>query len=389
MRTQRGRGENILTFIDGYEILCDLCGLFLYVKREENVKKVILHGVLFLIYVFAVIGCQKNDQTAESAANAAKEGSAEVPIGQTETNLNKEDSMIAKVNGTPITSGQVELELRNIVAQYQNNVPPDQLQQLQPKLRTQALENLINTELLFREADRKGITPSSEAINTELDGIISRFPSPEAFQQQMTKVGISREQMVKDIEQQLKVTALVKEALVAVETTVTDEEVSQFYQGNPDSFQSPEQVRAQHILLKVNANDAPEIKSQKRLELAGLGGKIQNGADFSKIAGEHSECPSKEQGGDLGFFERGSMVKPFEEAAFTLKVGEVSDIVETQFGYHLIKITDRKEARTVPLEEAREAIENYLKNTKEQEAVSSYIGTLREKAEIEYVKAGT
>ncbi len=83
------------------------------------------------------------------------------------------------------------------------------------------------------------------------------------------------------------------------------------------------------------------------------------------------------------------MVKPFEEAAFTLKVGEVSDIVETQFGYHLIKITDRKEAGTVPLEEAREAIANYLKNTKEQEAVSSYIGTLREKAEIEYGKAGT
>ncbi len=249
-------------------------------------KRAILHGVIFLIYVLAVIGCQKNDQTAESAVNGTKEGSAEVLIGQTETNLNKEDSMIAKVNGTPITSGQVERELRNIVAQYQNNVPPDQLQQLQPKLRTQALENLINTQLLFREADRKGIKPSSEAINTELDGIISRFPSPEAFQQQMTKVGISREQMVKDIEQQLKVTALVKEALVAVETTVTDEEVSQFYQGNPDSFQSPEQVRAQHILLKVNADDAPEIKNQKRLELAGLGGKIQNGADFSKIAGE-------------------------------------------------------------------------------------------------------
>ena len=352
-------------------------------------KRAISNGVFFLIYVLVVIGCQKNDQTAASAVNGAKEGSAKVPIAQTETNLNKEDSMIAKVNGTPITSGQVEQELRNIVAQYQNNVPPDQLQQLQPKLRTQALENLINTQLLFREADRRGIKPSSEAINTELDGIISRFPSPEAFQQQMTKVGISREQMVKDIEQQLKVTALVKEALVAVETTVTDEEVSQFYQGNPDSFKSPEQVRAQHILLKINANDTPEMRSQKRLELASLSGKIENGADFSKIAGEKSECPSKEQGGDLGFFERGRMVKPFEEAAFTLKVGEVSDIVETQFGYHIIKITDRKEAGTVPLEEAREVIENYLKNTKEQEVVNSYIGTLREKAEIEYVKAGT
>ena len=240
--------------------------------------------------------------------------------------------MIAKVNGTPITSAQVEQELRNIVAQYQNSVQPDQLQQLQPKLRTQALENLINTRLLFAEADLKGIKPSSEEVNAELNGIISRFPSPEAFQQQMAKVGISREQMLKDIEQQLKVNTLVKEALVGTDTTVTDEEISQFYQGNPDSFQSPEQVRAQHILLKINAGDAPEIKSQKRLELASLSGNIQNGEDFSKIAGEKSECPSKQKGGDLGFFERGKMVKPFEEAAFALKVGEVSDIVETQFG---------------------------------------------------------
>jgi len=354
------------------------------------VKRVILHGVLCLIYLLVFIGCQqKNDQTAGSPANGSKESAAQVSIGQTETYLNKEDSMIAKVNGTPITSGQVEQELRNVVAQYQNSVPPDQLQQLQPKLRTQALENLINTQLLFREADRKGITPSSEAINTELDGIISRFPSPEAFQQQMTKVGISREQMVKDIEQQIKVTALVKEALAAAETTVTGEEVSKFYQGNPDSFKSPEQVRAQHILLKINMDDTPEIKSQKRLELAGLSGRIQKGADFSKIAEEYSECPSKQQGGDLGFFERGRMVRPFEEAAFTLKVGEVSDIVETQFGYHLIKVSDRKDARTVPFEEAKEEIANYLKNTKEQEAVNSYIGTLREKADIEYVKAGT
>jgi peptidyl-prolyl cis-trans isomerase C len=353
------------------------------------VKRAILHGIIFLIYVLAVIGCQKNDQTAGSAPNETKESTGKVQIDQTETYLNKEDSMIAKVNGTPITSTQVEQELSNIMAQYQNSVPPDQLQQLQPKLKTQALENIINTQLLFREADLKGIKPSSDEINAELNGIISRFPSPEAFQQQMTKVGISREQMLKDIEQQLKVNALVKEALVGVETIVTDEEVSKFYQGNADSFQSPEQVRAQHILFKVNTNDAPEIKSQKRLELAGLSGTIENGADFSKIAGEQSECPSKQQGGDLGFFERGRMVKPFEEAAFTLKVGEVSDIVETQFGYHLIKVTDRKEARTVPFEEAKDQIAKHLKNTKEQQAVNNYIGALREKAEIEYVKAGT
>ena len=128
-------------------------------------------------------------------------------------------------------------------------------------------------------------------------------------------------------------------------------------------------------------------KSQKRLELIGLRNKSQEGADFAKIAEEPSECPSKQQGGDLGFFERGKMVKPFEEAAFNLKVGEVSDIVETQFGFHLIKVSEYQEARTIPFEEVNDKISIHLKNTKEQQAVNTYLGTLREKADIEYTEA--
>jgi len=350
-------------------------------------KRGIIQLVIILVYALTVIGCQNNDQTPAPTENVKTNDNANVSTSQSETYPNK-GIMIAKVNGTAITSAEVDQELNNIMAPYQNSVPPEQLQMLRPKMRNKAIENLINKLLLFHEADRKKIQPSPDEINTELNSIISRFPSPEAFQQQLTKMGISRDKVLKDIEQQLKISILLKESLADLQTTITDGEITEFYQGNPENFRAPEQVRTSHILLKINAEDSPDIKSQKRVKLAGLRDQIQNGADFAKIAEGHSDCPSKQQGGDLGFFERGKMVKPFEEAAFNLKTGELSEIVETQFGYHLIKVVDRKEARTVPLEEVKDKISTHLKNVKERQAFITYLEKLREGASIEYAEAG-
>jgi peptidyl-prolyl cis-trans isomerase C len=347
-------------------------------------KKSMKNFVIFLVTLLAITGCKKNDPSAEPTANT----NPNVLTSPAAPHLDKENTMIATVNGTTITTAEVEQELSNLLAQYQNSLPPDQLQLMRPKMKTQAIENLINRQVLLREAGRKEIKPSSEDISAEMNTIVSRFPSPEVFEQQLTQMGITKDKMIEDIGLQLKINILVKEVLADVQTTVTDQETSEFYQANPENFRAPEQVRASHILLKTSAEASPEVKSQKRLELAGLRGKIQNGADFAKLAGEHSECPSKQQGGDLGFMERGKMVKPFEEAAFNLKTDELSDIVETQFGYHLIKVVDRKEARTVPLEEAKDKIAEYLKSTKEQQAFNTYMEKLRESASIKYAEAG-
>lgn len=355
--------------------------------RRKKLKRGIIQLVIILVYALTVIGCQNNDQTPAPTENVKSNNNANVSTSQSETYPNK-GIMIAKVNGTAITSAEVDQELNNIMAPYQNSVPPEQLQMLRPKMRNKAIENLINKLLLFHEADRKKIQPSPDEINTELNSIISRFPSPEAFQQQLTKMGITKDKVLKDIEQQLKISILLKESLADLKTTITDGEITEFYQGNPENFRAQEQVRASHVLLKINPEDSPDIKSQKRVKLAGLRDQIQNGADFAKIAEGNSDCPSKQQGGDLGFFERGRMVKPFEEAAFNLKTGELSEIVETQFGYHLIKVVDRKEARTVPLEEVKDKISAHLKNVKERQAFITYLEKLREGASIEYAEAG-
>ncbi len=293
--------------------------------------------------------------------------------------------MIAKVNGISITAADVEKEVNNIVAQYQSRMPPEQLESMLPNIKKQALETQINKIILIAEADAKKIQPTPEQVKTELDTVISRFPSEAAFDEQLAKVGIPKEQVENGIEQQIKIDILVGQSIASAEITVTEDELATFYKENPESFQSPEQVQAAHILFKFEENAAQSLKDQKRLEMAGLLGRIEKGGDFGEMAKAHSDCPSKEQGGDLGMFERGKMVKPFEDAAFNLKTGELSDIVESQFGYHLIKVLDKKEPETVQFETVKEQLSDHLKQRKEQDEFITYVDKLREVAEIEYV----
>ncbi len=295
--------------------------------------------------------------------------------------------MIAKVNGTTITAADVEKETNNIVAQYQGQVPPEQLQEMIPGLKKQALETQINKTLLFAEAKNKNIKASPEQVKTELDGIIGRFPSEEAFEQQLSKAGINKEQIEKDIEQQIQIDILVGQSVADVEIKIAEEDISSFYKENPKSFETPEEVKASHILFKFEESVPQSTKDQKRLELAGIQGQIEKGADFADMAKNHSDCPSKQQGGDLGFFERGKMVKAFEDAAFTLKTGELSDIVESPFGYHLIKVLDHKASETLKFDDVKDKIAEHLKQLKTQDSFIAYVDQLRQGAEIEYAES--
>lgn len=294
--------------------------------------------------------------------------------------------MIAKVNGRSVTKEDVEVEIDGIISRSQQNIPPEHLEEAREQVRKQAVETCINRVLLFAEADRRDIQASPEMINERMTGIIRRFPSEQAFNDQLTKTGATRAQIENGIGQQIRIDLLVQESISLAEIDVSEEEISSFYKNNPDSFVAPEEVRASHILFKTEETDSDSVKSQKRLELAGLLGQIEKGDDFAEVAKKHSDCPSKEKGGDLGYFERGAMVKPFEKVAFDLKPGELSDIVETRFGYHLIKVMDRRDERIYQFNEVKEQIFKHLVTEKEQDAFVAYINELRQDATIEYLE---
>lgn len=292
--------------------------------------------------------------------------------------------MIASINGTPVSAAELEQESKTIMAHYQQQIPPEQLNAMQPEIQKQAIESIINRRLLIDEVERQNIALNSNRVKQEIDAIAARFPSRDAFEDQLKANGISMDQMEKDLGQQIRIDTMIQDHVKAKDIQVNEEEAKGFYEANPDSFKSQEQVRASHILLKVDANSSDDFKSQKRLELAGILGQIEKGADFSQMAQQHSDCPSKQKGGDLGSFGKGSMVKPFEEAVFKMTPGELSDIVETDFGYHIIKLTEKSEAGTVAFNDVKDQIIQHLLGQKQQGEFHNLIQDLRKNADIQY-----
>lgn len=294
------------------------------------------------------------------------------------------DAVVARVEGTVITGEMLNQQLNALIQQYSMQIPPEQLQQLRPMLRQQAVESLINQDLLLREALRQEITPTEEEIEAQIEEIIAQFPSRAAFESQMGMAGMTMDVLREDIRRNLKIQKLVEDQFPP-DIEATDEEIEAFYFENTEQFEQPEQVEASHILIQLTPGETEEARAAKVEQLEALRERIEEGEDFADLAREASEdVGSAERGGHLGFFGRGQMIPAFEEAAFALEPGELSDVVETQFGYHLIRVSDRRDAGTVPLEEVSDQIGMFLTNQRQQEAIGAYLTRLREGANISY-----
>jgi len=141
---------------------------------------------------------------------------------------------------------------------------------------------------------------------------------------------------------------------------VTEKEIVSFYEYNNEAYNQPKKVKARHILFKVDAESAKEIDEKAKEKAEAVLTRVRKGEDFAKLAAEHSDCPSKAKGGDLGYFAKGQMTPAFEEVAFNLKTGEISDLVRTPFGYHIIQVEDIREAHTQSIDEVHDEIVDTL-----------------------------
>jgi peptidyl-prolyl cis-trans isomerase C len=173
------------------------------------------------------------------------------------------------------------------------------------------------------------------------------------------------------------------DAEVAAAPAATDEEVRDFYAKNPDRFQREESVRASHILITADEKADDALKRKARAEIEAILKRAKKGEDFAALAKAHSQDGSAAQGGDLNYFSRGQMAPPFEQAAFGLQPGQFSDVVTTQYGYHIIKVTDRQAASVVPLEQVSERVKQFLTEQHKQERADAFIDGLKQKSRIE------
>jgi peptidyl-prolyl cis-trans isomerase C len=288
---------------------------------------------------------------------------------------------VAVVNGVTINQGTYDRELNFFVrraATGGKQIPDAQMAQM----KNEVLESLIERELLFQESKKKGIQVKSEAVSDQLQKIKQRYPNPEEFKKLLSSMGLTESDVLSQIARGMAIQELIDKE-VAEKIKVSDEETKSFYDRNPQLFQQPEQVKASHILIKVQSNAPDEQKAEARKKIETVQQKVQKGEDFATLAKTYSEGPSGPRGGDLGYFRRGQMVKPFEEAAFSLKPNETSDIVETQFGYHLIKVDDKKPAKKMAYAEVKDRLSEHLKKQKTDSETNAYIETLRKDAKIE------
>ena len=286
----------------------------------------------------------------------------------------------ASVNGKPIFKSQYERDL----SVFQKRAAQEGRQLSDADLTTiknRILGNLIDGEVLYQQSQKEGVKVDNQAINEQIETIKKRFPDEAAYKKSLEEMGLSEKEIRAQIQRGLAINQLL-DTHVRQKITVTEEEGKKFYNNNPNLFKQPEQVKASHILIKMAPNAEESIKIQARKKIETVQIKVRQGEDFGLLAKANSEGPSAQREGDLGYFRRGQMVKPFEDAAFALNVGEVSGIVETQFGYHLIKVTDKKLARTIPYKEVQFRLEQHLKKEKEKTEIQGYIKNLKKSAKI-------
>ena len=286
---------------------------------------------------------------------------------------------VARVNGVAISA--IELKRATKVMQAgQRGMAPAADQQ--KELDKQALTQLISAELLYQAAQKLEIKDLDKQVDDKMAKGKAKFSKTEDFAKAMKDMDMEEKDLRDYTRRDLIITNFIEKSIVTA-VKVSEEDARKFYDQNPDKFTRSETVKASHILLGVDEKATAEEKKAAKEKAEKLRKELAGGADFAALAKGNSTCPSSQQGGDLGYFGKGQMVPAFEKAAFALKPGEISDVVETQFGYHIIKLTEKKAPEKVDFNEVRPRIEEYLKNQKIVAAVSAYLEEARKSAKIE------
>ena len=326
------------------------------------------------------------------------------------TGCNIDKSAIIKVNGEPITkSSYEEIYDREISCpQYKQfaGFLKDEDSIMSLMLKDRIVNELILKEIINQEVEKRKIEVTEDEIQARKNEIAEKIGSEEKVEELLKRNNISEKQFDKDIENEIKIDKLIE---ATQSTKVSEKEVKDFYNKNIASFNYPERVRASHILIQVNpAQIKQEIIAQdKKGELTSdeidkktkeavdnkmnftkevLNKVKANPENFAALAKQYSDDKvSALKGGDLGFFTRKDMVKPFADAAFNLKPGTVSDIVVTDYGNHIIIVTDKAAAGIQPFEKMKNEIQAYLEQKKKIDVLTSLLDGLKASAKVEFV----
>lgn len=306
----------------------------------------------------------------------------EAGVGEMDQPAEGNGAVAIKVNDRVVTKEEFERDLQKQMAHLERQLgdieigeSPEIAQRLQAirgQMKEQLVEQTIMRMLVEDYVARSDVEVTDEEVDSEWNEIVAQFPDPDRFEATLQQEGVTVSEAREQVAQQVKL-----EKLMAQEFSqdgVTDDEAQAFYDLRSEEFAQPAQVRARHILLRDEEGAEEAIQKLHK--------RIEEGEDFAELAGEFSECPSGKQGGDLGFFGEGQMVEPFSQQAFAMDAGEVSEPIRTEFGHHIIKVEESREAKQAEFAEVQEAIKEHLGQQRAQVQQEEFIKRLREAATI-------
>ncbi len=289
-------------------------------------------------------------------------------------------SVLAVVNDVAISQQDLSIEAAQLKAelQFRNRLLSNgQLS----RLRKQLIENLIDRELLYQQAQQRNIQIRKRWVDLALKELKNQLGNRAAYKRFLENTGLTESILRARIQKGLIIRRLLRREVIR-QIKVSEAEMQAFYRKHPEYFQRKERIRVRHILIAFGDENDKVKRGNALLRIQSIQLMLHENADFASLALEHSDDPSKVRGGDIGYLERQQLIKDFTEAAFALEPGQVSDIVETRFGYHLIKAIDRIPPSRMAYRNARDKIERTLRRNKEKKATEAYLAQQRRRASI-------
>lgn len=346
-----------------------------------------LKRVTIPIVLALVVSCQKTPAQSPSKSTQEEKAAPASPVAQAqqkETTPAKPvpqqlPTVLAKVNGESIEASEFQQTIHQLEQRAGQPIPADQ----RDAVYRDVLDQLIGFHLLIQESASRKMAATEAEVSSQVDELKKRFPDAEAFDKKLAEQKLTLDQLRTQISQRLSVSKLL-EAEVSPKLAVQPKDISDFYEANMQQFLQEEALRVSHVLIRVQEGADQAAKDKAKAEAEDLLKQAKAGVDFAKLAREHSQDPgSAQKGGELPFFSKGEMVPPFETAAFALKPGEISNLVETEYGYHIIKLHERRPARQMAIEEVSDKIKNYLTEQQRQQKADTFVKELKTKGKVE------
>ena len=343
-----------------------------------------------ILAIFIVVGCESQDKKAATAGKpviAPGPAGSEAPAAAltmipAAPSAGAGPGIAVEVDGEKLTTGKLDQDMQKQLEGMKGKIPAANLENAQAEIRRSLIDEFVVRTLIDKEMTKRKITAGDKEITEVLDALKAQLPAGMTMDELQKKNKINAAKMREEIGLNIRMNKLVM-AELGGKTKVTDKEIDDFYKQNQDKFKQPESVHARHVLVAKAPEDTDKVRAGKKAKADELRKKLVAGADFADVAAKSSDCPSKQNGGDLGTFSRGQMVKPFEDAAFSQKAKEIGPVVETEFGFHIIQVLEHQSAQVAKLDGAtKKQISDFLERQKQQTAFEGLVKRLKAGANI-------